>query len=185
MVAILTDTVGFIRKLPHHLVAPFQSTLEEATEADLVLHVVDASHPSWEEHVHVGEEVLDSLGVEREQTLVVLNKVDLLPERQPARLPSGRRSVAVSAVTGQGLDALRAAARVELLTAPGVTFLRVPLEETEAVQRAVQLPHRLAQRFDAHSLELAMRIDGHQLTDAGLDAYRVKAWRSSDIDGET
>ncbi len=76
---VLTDTVGFIRKLPHDLVAPFRSTLEEATVADLVLHVVDASHPTWEEHLVVGEEVLESLGVERERTLVVLNKIDLLP----------------------------------------------------------------------------------------------------------
>jgi GTP-binding protein HflX len=183
VVAVLTDTVGFIRKLPHHLVAPFHSTLEEAIEADLVLHVVDVAHPSWEEHLRVGEEVLESLEVERDRTLVVLNKIDLLPPRQPARLPAGRRSVAVSATTGGGLEELRRLARAEMLSAPGVTILRVPLDQTEAVQRAVRLPHQLAQRFDADTLELAMRVDGKQVSAAGLDPFRVDAWEPSKSDG--
>ena len=65
VVAVMTDTVGFIRKLPHHLVAPFRSTLEEKADADIVLHVVDVAHANWEEHLHVGDEVLTDLGVER------------------------------------------------------------------------------------------------------------------------
>ena len=183
VVSILTDTVGFIRKLPHHLVAPFRSTLEEATEADLVLHVVDVAHPSWEEQLAVGDEVLEGLGVERERALVVLNKVDLLPAQQPTWLPAGRTSVAVSAITGKGLEELSRLARRALLAAPEVTFLRVPLDEAEAVQRAVRLPHRLAQRFDEQALELALRVNGRQLADAGLDAYRVAAWRPAEKDG--
>ena len=183
VVAILTDTVGFIRKLPHHLVAPFRSTLEEAIEADLVLHVVDVAHPSWEEQLAVGDEVLEGLGVERERALVVLNKVDLLPAQQPTWLPAGRTSVAVSAITGKGLEELSRLARRALLAAPEVTFLRVPLDEAEAVQRAVRLPHRLAQRFDEQALELALRVNGRQLTDAGLEAYRVAAWRPAEKDG--
>jgi len=176
VVAILTDTVGFIRKLPHDLVAPFRSTLEEATEADLVLHVVDVAHGSWEEQLAVGDEVLEGLGVERERTLVVLNKIDLLPALRPAWLPAGRESVAVSATAGQGLDELRRAARRALLAAPGVTFLSIPLDQTDAVQRAVRLPHRLAQRFGGRTLELAMRVDGRQLSKAGLDPFRVAGW---------
>ncbi|PWB76622.1 MAG: GTPase HflX [Holophagae bacterium] len=185
VVAILTDTVGFIRKLPHHLVAPFRSTLEEATEADLVLHVVDVAHPSWEEQLAVGDEVLEGLGVERERTLVVLNKIDLLPAQQPRWLPAGRASVAVSAVTGKGLEDLSRLARRALLTAPGVTFLRVPLDQADAVQRAVQLPHRLAQRFDDRTLELAMRVNGGQLSEAGLDPFRVAAWTPIESDGDS
>src|SRR5690606_13789934 len=61
--ALITDTVGFIRKLPHHLDASFRATLEELHEADLVLHVIDASHPEWEEHKLVVEEVLADLGI--------------------------------------------------------------------------------------------------------------------------
>ena len=183
VVAILTDTVGFIRKLPHHLVAPFRSTLEEATGADLVLHVVDVAHPSWEEQLAVGDEVLEGLGVERERTLVVLNKVDLLPALRPAWLPAGRPSVAVSAATGHGLDQLVRLVRQELLNAPGVTFLRVPLDQADAVQRAVRLPHLLAQRFDDRALELAMRVNGRQLSAAGLDAFKVASWGSTESDG--
>jgi GTP-binding protein HflX len=107
-VVIFADTVGFIRKLPHHLVSSFRSTLEEITEADLVLHVVDRSHPAWEDQLRVADEVLDDLGVEREQTLVVFNKVDRLEDGHlPSSTEGGRSAVAVSALTGEGLDELR------------------------------------------------------------------------------
>ncbi len=183
VVAVMTDTVGFIRKLPHDLVAPFRSTLEEATEADLLLHVVDGSHPSWEEHLNVGREVLEGLGVEDEQVLLVINKIDLVPAPRP-RPPLGEGRVAlVSATSGEGLDSLRGAIRDELLSAPGVTLLRVPLEEVEMVQRAVGLPHLVARRFRAEAVELAMRIDGRRLAEAGLDRYRVSHWGTTAAEG--
>jgi GTP-binding protein HflX len=101
--AVFADTVGFIRKLPHHLVASFKSTLEEVTLADLVLHVVDRSHPRWEEQRDVAQEVLAELGVEPDRVLYVYNKIDRLGE--PARSADG--AVWVSARTGEGLDELR------------------------------------------------------------------------------
>ncbi|HMS04019.1 MAG TPA: GTPase HflX, partial [Gemmatimonadaceae bacterium] len=76
---LLTDTVGFIRKLPHHLVASFRATLAEAREADLLLHVVDVSHPSWEEHREVVDEVLADLGLQSRPGLLVCNKMDAVP----------------------------------------------------------------------------------------------------------
>ena len=76
----MTDTVGFIRKLPHHLVASFRATLEEAGEADLLLHVVDASHPEWEQHVAVVEGVLSDLGLAERPVLPVFNKMDAVPD---------------------------------------------------------------------------------------------------------
>jgi len=181
--AVLTDTVGFIRKLPHDLVAPFRSTLEEATDADLVLHVVDATHPTWEEHLRVGQEVLDGLEVDRDRTLVVRNKIDLLG---PAASGAGSRlfgSVAVSALTGDGIGQLRAAIRGTLLSAPGVAILRVPLEEAELVRRAVSMPHQLARRFDDGTVELALRVDPRFLVEAGLDGYQVPSWRGGGSDG--
>ena len=75
---LLTDTVGFIRKLPHHLVASFRATLEETRDADLLLHVIDASSPTWEEQRVVVEQVLDELGVHDRPKLLVFNKIDLL-----------------------------------------------------------------------------------------------------------
>ena len=176
--AVLTDTVGFIRKLPHDLVAPFRSTLEEAVDADLVLHVVDAAHPAWEEHLRVGEEVLEGLGVERNQTLVVFNKTDLLQSLcYPTMEPRGE-SVALSAATGKGVAELKERVRTILLSAPGVAILRVPLEEPEMVRRAVGLPHQLARRFMDEAVELAMRVDPRLLVEAGLDLYRIPGWNT-------
>ena len=78
--ARVTDTVGFIRKLPHHLVASFRATLEEARAADVLLHVVDASHPEWEEQMRVVEDVLGELELSDRPLVVVFNKIDLLPD---------------------------------------------------------------------------------------------------------
>jgi GTP-binding protein HflX len=172
---VMTDTVGFIRKLPHDLVAPFRSTLEEAVDADLVLHVVDVSHPSWEEHLRVGDEVLEGLGVDRERELIVLNKIDLVGGGRPLA-PGGRRAVNVSAVSGEGLDDLRSAVRSTILSGPGVAILRVPLDQAEMVQRAVNLPHQLARRYGDETVELAMRVDDWRLIESGLDGFRVAEW---------
>jgi GTP-binding protein HflX len=179
----MTDTVGFIRKLPHHLVAPFRSTLEEAADADLVLHLVDGAHANRDDHLVVGEEVLDGLGVDRDRTLVVVNKIDLLPDGRPAAMTTTEHGVPVSAVTGAGVEELRSAIRHRLLSAPGVAFLRVPLEEADMVARAIQLPHQLAKRFRERSVEIAMRVDGRRLTDAGLDPFRVEEWEYVGSDG--
>jgi GTP-binding protein HflX len=180
---VLTDTVGFIRKLPHDLVAPFRSTLEEAAAADLVLHVVDSVHPSWEEHLQVGDEVLEDLGVEQERILVVLNKIDL---GQPGRPRAGLRNIglaAVSAATGAGIEELRDAIRMALLSAPDVAILRVPLDEAEMVRRAVDLPHQLARRFEENSVQLAMRADRRSLSECGLERFRVHHWEAAGGDG--
>jgi GTP-binding protein HflX len=111
-VVIFADTVGFIRKLPHHLVASFKSTLEELNRADVVLHVVDRSHPSWDEQLAVAEEVLEDLGVESQRVIQVFNKTDLLGETvrrsksQDEDSPRGE-AVWVSAFTGDGLEDLK------------------------------------------------------------------------------
>ncbi|MCB1007324.1 MAG: GTPase HflX [Acidobacteria bacterium] len=102
---LFADTVGFIRKLPHHLVASFRSTLGEVVEADLVLHVVDRSHPGWEEQQSVAEEVLAALDVDPERVLVAYNKADRLPPGEIVEPDA----LAVSALTGEGLDELRSA----------------------------------------------------------------------------
>ncbi|HEX9006176.1 MAG TPA: GTPase HflX, partial [Bacteroidota bacterium] len=78
---LLSDTVGFIRKLPHQLVASFKSTLDEATEADMLLHVVDISHPAFEEQISVVNETLDEIGASGKPTVIVFNKIDRLPDR--------------------------------------------------------------------------------------------------------
>jgi GTP-binding protein HflX len=108
-VVLLTDTVGFIRKLPHHLVASFHSTLVEAIEADLLLHVVDAADPNFRRQIAAVEEVLDEILETPRPTTLVFNKCDLLED---ADVMAGLRvefpgSFAVSARNGEGLEALR------------------------------------------------------------------------------
>ena len=108
-VVLLTDTVGFIRKLPHHLVASFRSTLTEATEADLLLHVVDAGDPDRERQIRAVEGVLEELLDEPRPTLMIYNQCDRLEEDAIAGLKArDSESFVVSAVTGAGLDELRA-----------------------------------------------------------------------------
>jgi GTPase len=108
---ILTDTVGFIRKLPHELVAAFRATLEELAEADVLLHVVDASQPALEEHLAAVESLLDELEVRDRPTILVLNKMDRVDsERSLESLMASRpRVVAISAATGKGTESLLAA----------------------------------------------------------------------------
>ena len=111
---LLTDTVGFIRKLPHHLVASFRATLEEVTEADLLLHVIDASHEYWEEHKFVVDEVLHELGANEQPVLLVFNKIDLLDHEALHALHErvsdrATNAVFVSTVTEGGLEPLRRA----------------------------------------------------------------------------
>ena len=104
--AVFADTVGFIRKLPHHLVASFRSTLDEIVQADLVLHVIDRSHPRWQEQKDVAEEVMKELGIDPANILEVHNKIDRLPaEERISRARAGL--VSVSAQTGEGIPALQ------------------------------------------------------------------------------
>jgi len=104
----LTDTVGFIRNLPTHLVAAFQSTLEEATFADFLLHVIDLSNPSWESQRDAVMETLERLGAHEKPMLTVFNKIDRVEDQTLARrvVAEWPNSVAVSSLTGEGWDEL-------------------------------------------------------------------------------
>ncbi len=115
---VVGDTVGFLRKLPHQLVASFRSTLAEAGEADLLVHVVDASSPQAEAQRRAVEEVLDGMGVPRNRVLLAYNKTDL-----PAPEPGDFDALRISALSGAGLADLRAAV-VARLEALGTTIPR-------------------------------------------------------------
>ncbi|HIX64354.1 MAG TPA: GTPase HflX [Candidatus Mediterraneibacter colneyensis] len=106
---LLTDTVGFIRKLPHHLVEAFKSTLEEAKHADIIIHVVDASNPQMDEQMYVVYETLRQLGVEDRPVVTLFNKQDLPEAEASQRDFQADYSIPVSAKTGQGLDELKKA----------------------------------------------------------------------------
>jgi len=103
---LLTDTVGFIRKLPHHLVDAFRSTLEEAKYADMILHVVDASNPDMDGQMHIVYETLRNLGVKDKPVITAFNKQDLVTEPEACRDLKADRVVKISAKKGTGLPEL-------------------------------------------------------------------------------
>lgn len=104
---LLTDTVGFIRKLPHHLVEAFQSTLEEAKYADVLLHMVDASSPQMEKQMHVVYDTLEQLGVKDKTYVTLFNKQDLREEKSHVRDFHADYALDISARTGEGLEELK------------------------------------------------------------------------------
>ncbi len=127
---LLSDTVGFIRDLPHHLVASFRATLEEVRQADLLLHVIDAANVHALDQARAVHEVLAELGCAKKPAIHVLNKADIVPDRSyiellRARLPD---TVVVSAQTGQGLD--RLAAKVLEKLAEQFAYVRVTFDTT-------------------------------------------------------
>ncbi len=177
----LTDTVGFIRKLPHHLVASFRATLEEARAADLLLHVIDASHPTWEEQAEVVDNEMrnaergtrnSDVDVERKRVIYVFNKADLLPdadafltrvrEQYPhALLTSTVPRSAFRVPTSGGVDGLRSALRTSAQALRPIARIRVPVGDGK--------------------LLAALHRDSEVLAEAQVDGVvevtaRVQAW---------
>lgn len=161
---LLTDTVGFIRKLPHHLVASFRATLAEAREADLLLHVIDASHVAWEEQRDVVDGVLNDLGLGERPLTYVMNKMDALPdaeasavrERVANLMPS---SLFVSAVTPGGLDALKASLRDSLRRQRPVLEVRIPAGNGRLIAEVHRDGEVLDQKIDEDVIVLRARLD--------------------------
>ena len=104
---LLTDTVGFIRKLPHHLIEAFKSTLEEAKYADMILHVVDASNPQMDGHMQVVYDTLRQLGVSDKKVITLFNKQDLCTDKEQLRDFQADHVLQISAKNGQGLEKLK------------------------------------------------------------------------------
>lgn len=123
---LLSDTVGFIRKLPHHLVEAFKATLEELKYADLLLHVIDASNEEWRTQADVVEKLIRELGAEQTPRIDVFNKCDCL---QADILPHGDRIVSISAKTGEGLDKLMEAIGKELDEGSKQVLLSLPYDK--------------------------------------------------------
>lgn len=106
---LLTDTVGFIRKLPHHLVASFKTTLNVVSEADLIIHVIDISNPYFEDHMKVVDETLESLGCNEKQQIKIFNKIDILEDKSRVNFVKSvyPNSIMISAVRSININALR------------------------------------------------------------------------------
>ncbi len=161
---LITDTVGFIRKLPHHLVASFRSTLEEAREADLLLHIVDASHPEWEEQRRVVEDVLSDLDLQRQPQLLVFNKVDRLTHREEGvfrdrvRTFDSTPAIFTSATESAGLDDLLEALRARVRTRYPRVELELPAADGELIAAVHREGEVLDQRDNGTRIHLVARV---------------------------
>ena len=168
---ILTDTVGFIRKLPHQLVAAFKATLEELEEADVLVHVVDASHPGLDEQMLAVDSLLSELELGPRPTIVALNKMDRLDgDAAVSALVDRFEGVALSARTGEGVEALLD--RIERALSPGVerVRLRIPYRDGTALAHCYERGRVLARSDDADGIHLEVELPPRLL--AFVEAYR-------------
>lgn len=157
---LMTDTVGFIRKLPHHLVESFKATLEEVVEADLLLHVIDCSHPHVEQQVDAVNAVLHDLGTDEKPVLCVLNKIDNAGGASMARRLARRaeRSVAISARTGEGINALLDELADCLQGGKRVMHLSIPLHEGRLISIIQRDTVVLEEHYDETSARFVARV---------------------------
>jgi GTP-binding protein HflX len=175
--ARVTDTVGFIRKLPHHLVASFRATLEEARGADVLLHVIDASHPEWEEQAAVVDSVLAELELADRPEILVFNKMDLVTDAEAFReriaaLHPG--SVFTSAVDEDGLTELKAALRQR--TRAGRPLLKVTVPPGDGARlAAIYRAGEVVSRDDtANGVVLTVRMEEWRARQLNLPAQSAR-----------
>jgi GTP-binding protein HflX len=157
---LLSDTVGFVRHLPHQIVEAFRSTLEEVALSDLVLHVVDGAHPDPEEQVRAVREVLAEVGADKLPELLVVNKTDAGDEETLLRLKRRwPQAVFVSARTGAGIDELRAAIEQRLPRPALEITVTVPYERGDLVAQVHRRGEVLSSRHTDTGTELHVRVD--------------------------
>jgi GTP-binding protein HflX len=160
---LLTDTVGFIRKLPHGLVEAFKATLEEVVQADLLLHVVDISHPQADEQIAAVNLVLNEIGAGNKPTLMVFNKMDQLNggntlTRLHEHYPN---SVAISATRGTGVPELLAEIGSQIRPERELLQLKIPHEQSAVIARLHKVGQVLERRYLAKATKLKARIPPH------------------------
>jgi len=158
---IVTDTVGFLHHLPHHLIEAFKATLEEASDADVLLHVLEVSHPLASAHAEAVEEVLQQLALQHKPVITVLNKCDRLedPSRLAALTHAFAPAAAISAKTGQGIEQLTALIEERLsLSLSEPVRLRVPLARADILAAIYQSGHVLARTEADGALTIRVRL---------------------------
>jgi len=165
-VVLLSDTVGFVRKLPHQLVESFRSTLDEVAAADLLVHVVDGSSPAVEEQIAAVEVVLEEIGAGDVPAFIAYNKADLgVPEH---RAPG---SVVISARTGEGIDDLLVGLRDRLKSLNRVVELRVPYTRGDVLAALHRAGEVLVEMHDGDATRVRARLD--QADAARFGEFRV------------
>lgn len=157
---LLSDTVGFIRKLPHHLVEAFKATLEELQYADVILHVIDISNPDWPEQAEVVNRLIAELEAESTPRIEVYNKCDLVPQ---VIVPRGERKVAVSARTGAGLDQLLQEIESILAAAQRRVALSIPYADSAVVDRLYREGAVLRVEYGEEGIEVEANLRAETL----------------------
>lgn len=157
---ILSDTVGFVRKLPHDIVAAFRATLEEVQEADLLLHVVDVSNPRWEEQAAAVTDVLRALQVQNTPVIVVCNKVDLLPgaEGEFTKRLAAQGGVPLSAKKGTGLTALLMRIEKALESFTIRVELRIPYDKADLLPRLHAQGRVTSEVYEENSIKVQVEL---------------------------
>jgi GTP-binding protein HflX len=159
---LLTDTVGFIKKLPHGLVEAFKATLEEVVQADLLLHVVDISHPQAEEQIDAVNTVLMEIGAAEKPVLMVFNKIDQLTGGvSPVMREKYPHSVSISAKTGEGIAPLLAELGTQLRPVREFLDLRVPQEKAAVIARIHAVGQIVESRYSGKNARFKVRIPPH------------------------
>jgi len=161
---LLTDTVGFIRKLPHGLVEAFKATLEEVVEADLLLHVVDVSHPQADEQIQAVESVLAEIGAEGKPTLMVFNKIDALngsSERLTRFVEKYPHGVPISAVKGENIEGLLAELGSQLRPIREFVELAVPHGRSDVIARLHEVAQVVERDYEGDEARFKARIPPH------------------------
>ncbi|MDO8879755.1 MAG: GTPase HflX [Coriobacteriia bacterium] len=152
----LTDTVGFINKLPHGLVEAFKSTLDEVREADLLVHVVDASHPNADAQIQSVRVVLDEIEAAENPQVIAYNKTDLLPSAEVERLAALPGAVAIAAAAGTGLDALLERIAVIAAREDRPVTVLVPYDRGDLVRLAHEQTHIIAEEHTGTGTRLTL-----------------------------
>lgn len=157
---ILSDTVGFVRKLPHDIVAAFRATLEEVTEADLLLHVVDISNPQWREQRSAVEKVLEELGVDKAPRIEVFNKMDLTSPELLAHLSKAGEvsSILISARDGVGLTELLERIKDEMESFSVRTELKIPYHQSRLVSKLHEQARITSQVYEEDGVRLEVEL---------------------------
>jgi GTP-binding protein HflX len=160
---LLTDTVGFLRKLPHTLIESFKATLEEVSDADLLIHVVDLSHARVDEQMAAVDGVIKELDAFGKQTLIVFNKIDLLTNPELADVYRQRfpGSVAISAKTGRGVEELVEALQSALGAWRMRSRFRVPMSESNLIAEIHRVGHVLELRYEGEFAVITAHVPPH------------------------
>ncbi len=173
--AILTDTVGFIQRLPHQLVAAFQSTLEEVVESDVLLHVIDVSHELYKEQSNAVYNVLEEIGAKDKTIITVYNKIDKLPEGSglAERLAKEENSICISAKGRINLDKLLELIADNLKMKSVEEIFLVPYSDSAAASRLHDVGTVLEQEYLAEGTQMKVRLDADKLGE--FEKYLIEA----------